>query len=132
MERGDEKRPADMSHYYGDTVRRLFLIGGALVLITVLFDKRFLALYLYVGVIVVLVLTLLAGLTSPTNRQVLIGDTILSGLLYLLFEYAAISAYLAAERTFDVVFILHQANSFIFLAALYLGSKTLRAKVLNL
>lgn len=120
-----------MSHYYGDTVRRLFLVGGALVLLTVLFDKRFLAFYLYVGVLIVLVLTVLAGLTSPANRRVIIGDTILAGVLFVLFEYAAIGAYLDAERTFDIVFILHQINSFVFLAALYLGSKTLRARVLH-
>lgn len=118
-------------HYYGDTVRKCFLFAGLLLLLAVLLDREFLSLYLFVGVFVVLLLTILAGLTNPQNKRFIMIDGIVSAAMFLVFEYLAVNAYLAAESLAGDVFYLRQALAVVFLVALYFATKTYRGLFLN-
>ena len=118
-------------HYYGDTVRKFFLAAGLVMLLAALRDQEFLSLYLFVGVVAVLALTVLAGLTSPQTRKVMVTDGAVSGFMFLLFEYLAVSAYVGTQNFLGELFLLRQLLAVIFLAALYFSTKTLRGVFLD-
>lgn len=120
------ERIGPMAHYYGDIVRRFFLAAGLVLLVAILRDREFLSFYLFVGVFTVLALTVLAGLTNPCTRGVIIADGIVSGTMFLLFEYLALSAYVETQNFLDEIFFLRQLLAVIFLVALYFGTKTYR------
>lgn len=115
-----------MLHYYGDVVRKLFLAAGLVILFAVLRDREYLNFYLHVGVLVVLALTMLAGLTNPRIRAVIVADMSVSTVLFLLFEYLAVSAYLDELNFFSEVFIVRQVLALIFMCAVYFSTKTYR------
>ncbi len=113
-------------HYYGDVVRAIFLAAGIVFLITMVRDREFLSFYLVVGVLSVLALTILAGLTNPRSKKIIKIDAAVSVIMFLLFEYLAIAGYSDAPGFTDSVFFLRQALAVLFLIALYFSTKTLR------
>ncbi|KKW08074.1 MAG: hypothetical protein UY42_C0001G0037 [Parcubacteria group bacterium GW2011_GWA2_49_16] len=113
-------------HYYGDVVRKHLFFAGFLVLIGALIDSELRPFYLFIGVFGVLVVTILAGLTSPRNRSIMFADMIISASMFLIFEYFAIDMYMRYENFSDPVFLLRQALSVVFLLTLYFSTKTLR------
>jgi len=133
---GDEKETKpllptfDVPHYYGNAIRGLFLAVGLLLLVATALDKELLNLYLRVGVFLVLVLTLLAGFTSPRIRSLIWAEVIVSAVLFVLFEYAVIE-YLTTHDTLGFIFFLRQAIALAALGALYYSTKTLRGYVLR-
>ena len=84
-------------HYYGDTVRTLLFLAAAVILISIPLDISLLTFNLVVGVVLVFILTLLAGLTSPRSRVSLVMDVVVSALLFLVFEYLAIAAFVQVQ-----------------------------------
>ncbi len=129
MDEEKKKEVVDTAHYYGDIVRRYFLLGGAVLLLAILVDRESLTFYLFTGVFGVLALTVLAGLTSPLSRQVTIANGIVSGALFLVFEYFAVNAYLNYLDFFNETFLLRQILALIFIIALYFSTKTFRGMV---
>jgi hypothetical protein len=119
-------------HYYGDTVRKFFLAAGLILLLAILRDREFLSFYLFVGVFAVLVLTILAGLTNPRTRQIILTDGVVCAALFLLFEYLAVGAYVATQSFSNEIFLLRQLLALIFLIALYFSTKTYRGLFLDL
>ncbi len=119
-------REKHVPHYYGDEVRIFFVIVGALLLASMLFDKDLLVFNILVGVVGVLILTIVAGLTSPRSFTVLVIDAVIAGLVFVFFEFFAISAYYRHETVLDVVFALRQSIAFVALAALYFSVKSIR------
>lgn len=113
-------------HYYGDIVRGCFMVSGFILLLANLFDQEFLGFYLVVGVIGVLIIVILAGLTSPRKKKVLIAETIIAGLGFVIFEYLAIGAYQHINTVYDLVFILRQTLAILFLVTLYYSVKNIR------
>lgn len=125
----DDLKPLD--HYYGDVTRILFLIAGVVLLFAIVRDREFLTLYMIVGVFSVLALTILAGLTSPRTqnplmRKVIVADFAVSVLMFLLFEYLAISAYIKVHTLTDEIFFMRQCLALIFIIAVYFSTKTVR------
>ncbi len=116
-------------HYYGDIVRKYLLFAGAMLLIAVLIDKELLSFYLFIGIFGVLAFTILAALMSPKVTSAIFTNAIISALMFLMFEYFAISAYLNSQTFLDLIFILRQAIAVAFLVALYFSTKTLRGMV---
>lgn len=116
-------------HYYGDIVRKYLLFAGAMLLVAVLVDKELLSLYLFVGIFGVLVFTILAALMSPKVTSAIFTNAIISALMFLIFEYFAISAYLKSQTFLDSIFIIRQVLAVAFLVALYFSTKTLRGMV---
>ena len=113
-------------HYYGDIIRKHLLLAGGIVLLAAIYDRELLNFYLVVGVFGVLTFTVLAGLISPRVRLVVGYVAILSAVMFLLFEYFAINAYLQVEDIFRLVFVLREALAVIFLSILYFSTKTVR------
>ena len=114
------------THYYGDIVRRLLLAAGIILLFAILVDREYLSFYLLVGVFGALAFTILAGLTSPLNRFVISANVVISAVMFLIFEYFAIDAYLKTMDFFDSTFFLRQLLAVVFIAITYYSTKTLR------
>jgi hypothetical protein len=121
-----QKEENPIPHYYGDKVRQLLLAAGFLILLAVIFDRELQNFYIVLGVVGVLIFTILAGLTSPQNRKVLVNTAALSAAMFLLFEYFAISNFLSTQVVTSPAFLLREALAVIFLTILYFSTKTLR------
>jgi len=119
----DDTKPL---HYYGDVVRICLIVAAFLMLATALVDKELLSFYLGIGVIGIMVLTVLAGLTSPKMITVIYVEAVIAALAFLFFEYAAIAAFREAGTMADVTFALRQATAVTFLLTLYYSTKSIR------
>ena len=115
-----------VAHYYGDHVRMLFIALGALILISIPFDKALLPINIILGVAGVLFMTILAGYTNPRNWFSVLADAAAAGLAFVSFEYFAIEAYLGAGTFVDWIFLLREGIAILALLALYFSVKTLR------
>ncbi len=119
-------KPAPVAHYYGDVVRMLLVGAGVLLLLSALFDKNLLAFNIVVGIVLVLVLVVVAGLTSPRNYFAMLVDTVVSALLFVVYELLAVLAYNQHDSIVDISFALRQGIAFAALGALYFSVKSLR------
>lgn len=124
-----DPRGRKIPHYYGDIIRKYLLFAGAMFLIAVLIDKELLSFYLFIGIFGVLAFTVLAALISPKVTSAIFTNAIISALMFLMFEYFAIGAYLKSQTFLDSIFILRQAIAVAFLVVLYFSTKTLRGMV---
>ena len=113
-------------HYYGDTVRSLFLVAGLLLLAEFLFDRDFLQFNFTIGILGVLILTFLAGYTSPESKIVVFWNVLFSSVAFFFSEYLALADYSQKETILRVVFLLRQGVAILFLLALYFSVKTWR------
>lgn len=116
-------RQHGLAHYYGDIVRQLLLLAAAVLLVGAPFYSADLPSELPFDVIGALVLVCLAAFTSPTNRLIILADTVAAGVGMVLFELWALTTY---GETSIIVSLLRQAIALLFLFALYFGGKTLR------
>lgn len=126
-----EKRgPGNSSpaHYYGDITRRIFIIGGVVVLLGVPFFVQYLPLPAVLSVFVALILALAAGFVNPKLRIVHIIHLVVSALAVIVFEsYAAyMYTYLPLDGTILFLFLITQTLSILFFVALYYSAKTVR------
>lgn len=117
-----------ISHYYGDIVRRLFLISGVIVLVSLPFSNNILPIHISVTTFLVIVLILFAAITNPFQKWVAFVNVGISTVAVLTFEFFAVSGYSMEEMN---LFIVRQILSIIFFFALYYSSKTLRAMLLK-
>ncbi len=111
-------------HYYGDVVRALFITLAVLcgISIPTVGDLQTTA---PIGVLVIVVLLVLAGLTSPHGKIVLVLNAVTSGALLVGAQLTALGYY---AREFYVAFALLEAVSIVAMVALYYSVKTVRAK----
>jgi lysylphosphatidylglycerol synthetase-like protein (DUF2156 family) len=114
-----------ISHYYGNTVRKLFLAGGIAVLIFLPFQRDLLPFHSLALIFGALLFTLLAGLTSQKQHWAIIADMVAAALALVVFEYFAITRY--ADTGVDLVTLIRQALAINFFFALYFSCKTLRS-----
>lgn len=121
-----ERKSPKIKHYYGDTVRGLFMVAGILLLVEFLFDRQLLEFNLSIGILVVLILTFLAGYTSPESKIVVFWNVTFSAIAFFVSEYFVLTDYLANETILRTVFILRQGVAVLFLVSLYFSVKTWR------
>lgn len=115
--------PTAFSHYYGDRVRQLFLVGGVIMLIGIPFFNDYLPVPAIISLSAALLVVIVAGLTNPLQRWVMFIDVPVSLIAALSFEYHAIS------RIGDIPWLLFgidQILALLFFFALYFSTKTLR------
>ena len=128
-ERGISKRPLYPAHYYGDNVRRLFITGVIIMLITLPFFGdyiRFSAFYYVLGMIF---LGLVAGFTNPLDRWVVILNLVIAVLAMYFFESETIAAFKTCGTNMGKwYFLTNQLLAIIFLSALYYAAKTERGE----
>ncbi len=110
-------------HYYGDVVRALFIALAILcgVSIPAVGELQATA---PIGVLVILVLLILAGLTSPHGRVVLVLNAVAAGFVLVGAQITALEQY---SQEFYVSFALLEAISVVSMVALYFSVKTVRA-----
>lgn len=116
----------NMQHYYGDAVRTLFLLGaGIMLIIYPLFSGTIPAQPVY-NLIGIVILCVMAGLTSPRKSWVLVTNVFVSAGAFIVFEYSALLFVQVGEQN---LFIINQILAICFLVSLYLSVKTARYAV---
>jgi hypothetical protein len=115
-------------HYYGDTVRTLFLVAGVIILGTLPFYKNLLPFGTGVLTVFVVLLALGAAVMNPFQKWIVYVDTLVAAVAVFLFEYTAIVWY-GIDPT--LLSVIRQALAIIFLFSLYYNGKTLRAMLLH-
>jgi len=115
-------------HYYGDIVRKLFLAGAIIMLLTLPVLNPLLPLPIFDSLLTIIILSLVAGLTSPRKKWTLFVNEIIAIGAVIAFEYYAVNYYIAysAEST---IFLVNQLLAVIFLFALYYNTKTIRGMI---
>ncbi len=113
-----------IAHYYGDTVRQLFLAGGIMILVVMPFYNNIVPMNPTIVTLFVVTIALAAAATTNTKKSIIVFDTVLSAVTLIMFETYSIVYYLN-----DGMFLLliRQGIALIFLFALYYSAKTLRA-----
>ena len=114
-------------HYYGDTIRILFLVAGFIMLISFPFVQQRIPVPLTLGVLVILALDVFAGITNPLWEWVSYIDASLSFIGFLWFSYFTLNLY-QQYGVLDYLFWLNGILAAIFFFALYFATKTLRGK----
>lgn len=115
-------------HYFGDSVRILFLIGGIIILATLPFFKNLLQIGTGFLPVFVVLLVLGGAIVNPFQRWVVAVDLVISAMAVIMFEYAAVIGF--GDDTFFLS-VVRQVIAIIFLLALYYSGRTLRAMFLN-
>lgn len=113
-------------HYYGDLIRKHLFFAAFVIMIAALLDSELRNFYLVVGLFGVVGFTILAGLTSRSNRAVMFTDVVVSAIMFLIFEYFAINAYVRYTDFTNNVFFLRQLIAVVYLITLYYSTKTMR------
>jgi hypothetical protein len=118
----------NMFHYYGNLVRRFFLLGAIIMLVTLPFLNALLPVSLFYSLFAIVVLSLVAGLTSPRKMWAIGLDEVIAVFAVMVFEYYAVSYYLEYSAS-SPLFIVNQLLALNFLVALYYNTKTLRGMI---
>ncbi len=115
--------------YHGDIVRKLFLLGGAVMLLAIPFDRGLLPLNTSVISILVLLIALLAGVTNPRQRSIMTVNILVAAFVLLVFEYYALNGFTNGDGL--LVVVIRQLLALNFFFALYFAAKTLRGALLK-
>lgn len=127
MEKEEIVSPAKRHpHYYGDLVRKHLFFAAFVIMIAALIDTELRNFYIFLGLFGVVGLTVLAGLTDPKKRGVMFIDVLISAVMFLIFEYFAIQAYIRYENFTYNVFFFRQLIAIVYLVTLYYSTKTMR------
>jgi len=118
-----------LPHYYGDTIRLIFVIGGIGMLLTLPVFQDRINLPIFISIIAMLGIGVTAGLTNPRQRWVIIFNAVASALGFFIFEYYAVDAFTGRV---DLFFLANQFLALLFFIALYYSVKTLRGFTLFL
>lgn len=122
----EETQAPKKAHYYGDLVRKELFFAAFVIMVAALLDAELRNFYLFVGLFGVVGITILAGLTSRNNRFVMVLDTLIAAVMFLVFEYFAIDAFMQYGDFSHPIFFLRQLIAVTYLVILYYGTKTTR------
>lgn len=112
-------------HYYGNLVRRLFLGGAIVMLLGLPFFNAILPVDIFYSLLAIIILSLVAGFTSPRKTWAIAVDEIIAIVAVLAFEYYAVGYYIQYAG-WSWIFAISQLLALDFLVALYYNTKTLR------
>lgn len=119
----------ETGHYYGDMVRRLFILASIVMLIMLPVLKDTISVPLLVSVLIVIVIAFFAGLTNPLQKSAAFFNMLISAGGLVFFEYQAVLSYVPEKITY--LFGTNQILALIFFFALYYSVKTLRGMMLE-
>lgn len=117
-------------HYYGDTVRKLFLLAAIFMLIMLPFMNRFLEVPLYLSILIAIGISIFAGITNPVQKWSVVFDFAIALFGSIIAEYQAVVGY-TNYSVFHRTFWANQIVAIIFLIALYYSTKTVRGMFLK-
>lgn len=126
------KVDVDTSHYYGDYIRKLFFAIGIIMLLGMPIFSKDINLGAFTAVLGVLVIDMLAGMTSPKRKIIILFDALVSLLGTAFFELYAFFRFDFYGTVFDGYFLFNQIIAVLFFVALYLSIKTFRGAVVNI
>ncbi len=112
-----------LSHYYGDIVRALFLIGGIVMMLALPFFKNLIPAPYFVSIFALVVIATTAGLTAPSRRWTMRLNLFVSFLGFAVFEYFAVTQYGEVD---PALFLTNQLLAFVFFFSFYYSVKTSR------
>ncbi len=115
-------------HYYGDTVRQLFLAGGIIILVAMPFYNNIIPADPILVTVLVVILALAAAITTIEKVWIMLINSIISAMFVVMFETYSVIYYV---NDGTVLLLIRQAIALIFLFALYYSVKTLRAMFLH-
>ena len=118
-----------VTHYYGDQVRTLFIIGGLIMIVTYPFFSSFVKTPISFSIIGLVALAIFGGLMNPRQKWIMALNMLISVAGFIAFEYSALYAYLYLPPTDGLhvaFFWINQLLSLVFFFAAYLATKTLR------
>lgn len=113
----------NIPHYYGDSVRAMFLISAIMYAVSIALFGSLLPFDIYTGIGLVLLLVFLAGITNPHSQALMFVNVIVSGAGVYLMQTAAISFFNSES---SILFILRQFVAILLLIAFYHSVKTAR------
>lgn len=122
------KQGKSVRHYYGDTVRVMFLSAAIVYAVAMPLFGELLPIGTMGGIAVVLALALFAGITNPHSKIVMILDVAIAGVGLFLLQNAALM-YFSVDGV--MLFILREASVILFLIAFYESVKSLRSMLLG-
>jgi hypothetical protein len=117
------------SHYYGDIVRIIFVIGAGVMLwgmprITEIFQVSVLF-----PIIAIAILGIAAGITNPVQLFSLRLNVVVSLLFLIVFAYLAWYAYV--HHIDSTIELTNQVMAIMFLAASYFSIKSFRGAIIG-
>ncbi|MEK7464218.1 MAG: hypothetical protein AAB617_00360 [Patescibacteria group bacterium] len=115
-------------HYYGDLVRKIFVTGGIVMIITLPFFTDLLPVTPLYSIFFILILGFVAGLISPKHRWVAVLNAFIAGASLVVFEAYAVIIYLSENKDSKstAFFWINEVLALLFFFALYYSGKTLR------
>lgn len=122
--------PLRAFHYYGDNVRRIFLVCAGVMMVAIPLAPSILPVSPIVAVAFILLVGVMAGLTNPKQLWVIQADTLLAAVGFVVFEYGAMVGAGEAGVT-SLTFAGRQLLAVCFFFALYFSAKTWRAGTLR-
>ncbi|OGF82312.1 hypothetical protein A3B18_03160 [Candidatus Giovannonibacteria bacterium RIFCSPLOWO2_01_FULL_46_13] len=127
-----ETKNLPKSHYYGDTVRRLLIAGGTIMIVTLPFFGELIPVPLVVSILAIVVVGVVSGLINPRQKWTSTLDFAISIIGFICFEYLAANTYASDGEYFRSLFFwTNQTLAIIFFIATYYGVKTLRGFYIN-
>ena len=120
-------------HYYGDTIRILFVVSGLIIAVSLPFFSAVINTPIAISIIASVILAVSAGMMNPQQRWIMFVNAIIAVSAFIFFEYSSVHTYLdlSPATTIHVLFFwTNQALSIIFFLAAYLSTKTLRGELL--
>ena len=124
-----EKIEIKKMHYYGDTLRHLYLVIAIIMLITTPVFSSQLSLPIMFSVFGILVLSLFAGFNNPKSQLVIIFDFLVSVFIFIIFGYQSMVSYSGSYM--DLFFLCNLLLALLSLFTVYFSSKTLRGYLLS-
>ena len=112
-----------LAHYYGNTVRQLFLAATTVMLLGAPFYVDVFRVQMPFIVLGAIVLVMLAALTSPQSRSVMMANAVAAGAGATLYEFWALAGF----DTSLFQSFLRQLPALILILAFYFSLKTYRA-----
>ena len=117
-----------LPHYYGDYVRQIFMLCGAIMLILAPFLDSTMPALLPFEIGGALIIAILGALTNPQNQLSMLANAIAAGVGVVMYELLALSLYGSGSM---LAFLEREVLAVFFLFALYFSLKTLRNMVLH-
>ncbi|MBS3903437.1 MAG: hypothetical protein KGZ30_03655 [Anaplasmataceae bacterium] len=118
-------------HYHGRVVRRLLLLAGVIMLVTLPFFIDLIPKPTLLPVVVIIGTTILAGILNPRDFNVTVAHICISAVAIIIFEYYAIDRYQTVKTVIDFFFVINELLVMIFLFVLYFSTKTLRGMIVK-
>ncbi len=124
----NSQKELESLHYYGDKVRTIFIIAAIIIIVMAPFFRDRIPFREHYTVLGVMVLAMLAGLTNPKLRSIIVLDFIASIFSFLIFGTEALVTY--SQYKGDTFFWANLVLSVITIFGIYYSSKTLRGNLM--